>query len=432
MYNNEVTIKRIILSFTNFDYIKTSENWKFGNLRSTEQWTHGYHRYPAKFLPNIVKQLIEKEAIKNSPIADPFAGCGTTLVEAKVHGFESYGVDINPTAELITKAKTTPIEPQKLIKAYSSLVYKFNNYEESNFYDLRKHKRIDYWFFPKEKYQIAFLYKTICEVENENISNFFLVSLSHILKNCSRWLQSGTKPQIDPYKNPSDPFYMFKKHTQIMMNKNKEFFDRLQDSKKLDILCDIRLGDARNTSWQDGSIGTIITSPPYVTSYEYADIHQLTGYWYEYFSDLTEFRRHFIGTSYSKNENLAVSSKLGQKIVNDLNQKSFKIAKNVANYFIDMTRVVEEMYRVLQPNGKICVVIGNTTVKDVHIRSAEVFWELLKKAGFRTNKRNIIKRDIPNKLMPTIRNKNNGRFTKVVDPDSKRVYSNEYILIARK
>jgi DNA modification methylase len=40
-------------------------------------------------------------------------GSGTTLVEAIVHGKRAYGTDINPVAVLITKAKTTPIEPQR-------------------------------------------------------------------------------------------------------------------------------------------------------------------------------------------------------------------------------------------------------------------------------------------------------------------------------
>ena len=39
-----------------FEKIPVSDEWVFKNVRSTEQWTHGYHRYPAKFLPKIVKK----------------------------------------------------------------------------------------------------------------------------------------------------------------------------------------------------------------------------------------------------------------------------------------------------------------------------------------------------------------------------------------
>ena len=168
-----------------------------------------------------------------------------------------------------------------------------------------------------------------------------------------------------------------------MMQKNEEFFLHLKSNDRLNTFCEIQLGDARNTGWTDESVGTIITSPPYVTSYEYADIHQLTGYWFDYFSDLKDFRQRFIGTSYSNKEKQKVLSGLGQKIVNDLEKKSSKISKDVANYFNDMELVAKEMYRVLQPKGIACVVIGNTKVKDVDIKSAEVFWDLLRHAGFK-------------------------------------------------
>ncbi|MBK9013526.1 MAG: site-specific DNA-methyltransferase [Saprospiraceae bacterium] len=99
---------------TSFDKIKVSPEWCFKNVRSIEQWTHGYHRYPAKFLPNLVKKIIEEYTQKNDLVADFFAGCGTTLVEAKVHGRKSIGVDINPVAGLITKAKYPQLTRIKL------------------------------------------------------------------------------------------------------------------------------------------------------------------------------------------------------------------------------------------------------------------------------------------------------------------------------
>ena len=58
-----------------FESIPVSPEWCFKNTRSTEQWTHGYHRYPAKFLPNIVKKLIEEQ------IPDAFAAKAKKVVK---------------------------------------------------------------------------------------------------------------------------------------------------------------------------------------------------------------------------------------------------------------------------------------------------------------------------------------------------------------
>ncbi|MGB5025966.1 MAG: DNA methyltransferase [Saprospiraceae bacterium] len=413
-----------------FEKIPVSPEWCFKNVRSIEQWTHGYHRYPAKFLPNLVKKLIEEYTQPSDIVADFFAGCGTTLVEAKIHGRESIGVDINPVAELITNAKINPIEPKKLNDKFQRLIAKFDEFDPKHYHAINLHEKIDYWFTPRHKYKIAFLYSKILLIRDNASKEFFLVSLSHILKNCSKWLQSSTKPQIDPDKKPIDPFFAFKAHTKQMILRNNEFYNRLLENNFLQTYCEIHLEDARQTSLKSDSIGAIITSPPYVTSYEYADIHQLTAYWYEYITDLQKFRKNFIGTFYSLNQETKVNSELGQQIVNQLLKKDKRKAKEVANYFNDMQAVATEMYRVLKIGGHVCLVIGNTNFVGVKVKSAEVISKILESLGF--NLVQVIKRSIPYKLIPTIRDKKSGRFSKLKNKDSKLVYPEEYILIAKK
>ena len=420
------------MQHTNFDNIEVSHEWAFENVRSIEQWTHGYHRYPAKFLPNVVKKIIEDYAPDCNVIADLFAGCGTTLVEAKVHGKRSIGTDINPVAQLITKVKTTPIEPTALQQSYQTLIALFDGYVEDDYINIQKHERIDYWFFPSEKAKIAFLFSSVRDSAFDDISKeFFYVCISHILKNCSRWLQSSTKPQIDPNKNIPDPFEEFKRHCQKMIKSNCALYDELVAKGNLDTQCDILLEDARRTSIEDESVDIIITSPPYVTSYEYADIHQLTGYWMDYIPNMQDFRKRFIGTSYSGNTSLEVpDSELGQEIVNELAKKSKHIACDVAQYFNDMQEVSREIKRILSQNGQACIVIGNTKIKDVHIKSAEVFYDFLQKAGL--HEVAVIKRSIPHKLMPTLRDSVTGKFSKLDNPNCKKVYPNEYVIIMQK
>jgi DNA modification methylase len=405
-------------------------NWSFTGKRSTDNLTHGYHRYPAKFIPQIVKKLIETYTKPEDKIADVFAGCGTTLVESKVHGRRSIGVDINPVAQLITRAKIYAFEPNTLNVEVESLKEKISQFSAEKEYAINQHPRIDYWFRTKEKNEIAFLYDTILDVNDKNISTFFLCALSNIFKNCSRWLQRGTKPQIDPNKKIADPFTAFQVQLKKMVKKNKTFYEELEKSKTLNTACEIRLADARNTSIRANSVSAIITSPPYVTSYEYADIHQLTGYWYEYISDLHSFRQNFIGTFYSNNKELETKTITTRKIVTELTKSDERLAAEVANYFNDMYAVASEMKRILKPTGVVCLVIGNTTMKGVKIKSAEAFAEMLLLHGLKIEE--IIKRKIPHKINPTIRDKNSGKFTKLESANKKLVYPEEFIIIARK
>src|SRR4051812_21428708 len=107
--------------FTKFETTSIDENWSFAENRSIDHLSHGYHRYPAKFIPQLVKKLIETYTVKGDKVVDVFAGCGTTLVESKVHGRKSEGVDINPVAQLITRAKITAIEPELLDHEFKRL-----------------------------------------------------------------------------------------------------------------------------------------------------------------------------------------------------------------------------------------------------------------------------------------------------------------------
>jgi len=81
-----------------FKKVKVDTSWAFADKtrKETSYLTHGYHRYPAKFIPQIVSRLIEKYTKEGDLVVDSFGGCGTTLVESKVMCRSSIGVDINP------------------------------------------------------------------------------------------------------------------------------------------------------------------------------------------------------------------------------------------------------------------------------------------------------------------------------------------------
>src|SRR5437016_3908782 len=65
------------------------------------------HPYPAKFIPQIPNALIQALSSVGETVADIFCGSGTTLVEALVLKRNAVGVDANPLACLISRAKTT-------------------------------------------------------------------------------------------------------------------------------------------------------------------------------------------------------------------------------------------------------------------------------------------------------------------------------------
>ena len=106
--------------------LKEDRNWSFVDItrKETLYVSHGYHKYPAKFIPQLVRKLINKYSKEDDTVLDPFGGCGTTLVEAKIAGRNSIGTDISRIAVLISRAKTNFINPNYLDKRNLILINK--------------------------------------------------------------------------------------------------------------------------------------------------------------------------------------------------------------------------------------------------------------------------------------------------------------------
>ena len=429
-----------------FNTKKIDNSWSFTEYKpsDTSKWSHGFHRYPAKFIPQLVERLIDEYVSdEDAHINDPFYGCGTTIVTAISRGFKVSGTEINKIAYLITKVKSTPIEPTYLdseINQFLSTLICLEDAQKKLFHNIKsieplipeRHiERINYWFTEKNKIELGKILRGIYDEENEIIRDFFLVAFSHILKNCSIWLQRSTKPTRDLKKNPVKPYYALRKHLKKMQEGNKEFYDIVPSNVRNNIYeyLNIKIADARHQPIPDNNVELIVSSSPYVTSYEYADLHQLSTIWLDLADDLTDYKKEFIGTSYKKYENKRLQSKFARDIVSKMLERNQQTAKEIEAFFIDMEEVFNESYRILKLGGRCCYVIGNTKLKGVDILNAEVFAESLQYSGFALDR--IIKREIPLKILPQKRDEKTGRFASNDNANSE-AYPVEYIVIGLK
>ena len=228
-----------------FSRKKIDYSWSFADKtrKDTTYISHGYHRYPAKFIPQIVSRLVEKYSKKGDLVLDPFVGSGTTLLEAKVMGRNSLGLDINPVATLISQAKITPIKPSELIKNFLLIQTKLANHnkdnnslplslfslvDDKNLSEIKKetdkskefivkNERIDYWFSKENKKKLEFILNEISKLNNKDCKIFFYCAFSNILKNCSIWMQKSNKPIRDFEKKTAEPVAAFLKQEKSMI-----------------------------------------------------------------------------------------------------------------------------------------------------------------------------------------------------------------------
>ncbi|MGB2953566.1 MAG: DNA methyltransferase [Gaiellaceae bacterium] len=83
-------------------------SWSERDLPERERTKHVHrlHPYLGKFIPQLVEALLERHFRPGGRILDPFAGSGTTLVQALESGFHSAGVDIAAFNCLLMEVKT--------------------------------------------------------------------------------------------------------------------------------------------------------------------------------------------------------------------------------------------------------------------------------------------------------------------------------------
>jgi hypothetical protein len=375
-------------------------------------------------------------------------GSGTTIACAVERGYKATGTDINEVAYLITRAKATPIEPTRLepyldrwIHSLDPLFTEAPKDGQSTFLPLWKprqisphvpaHERIDYWFSEDQQRILGLILSGIRKVEVEDIQTFLLCGFSHVLKNCSIWMNSSTKPTRSRTKKPAHPWPTFLRHLRKMARRNKEFWNAVPAAvqQRPQAHLHVRCQDARHQPCPDDTVDMVITSSPYVTSYEYADLHQLTALWLEYARDLKAFRSKFIGTRMRPPRPPAMQSTLAQAIVDNLTVQDVGLGITAGQFFMDMDETFAESYRILKPGGRACFVIGNTRLKGVDILNAQVFAQSLVAVGFHLE--DVIMREIPSKILPQIRDPHTGRFTSTKN-EHTHAYPVEYVVVVQK
>ena len=166
-------------------------NWDFTDER-TNELTHNFHPYPAKFIPQIPREMIANLSDSGDVILDPFVGSGTTLVEAVLQSRQAIGVDINPLAALISKVKATPLSDAQLaqipavvaeIRADVDALYGqaslFGRRGTRADYPIPDFPKLRFWFKDCVIQEAAIIkYYIMNDLEDEDVKDFLKIAFS--------------------------------------------------------------------------------------------------------------------------------------------------------------------------------------------------------------------------------------------------------------
>jgi len=417
IYPKEVEIRGIVVkiirnleqkvekqSIINYKYKrKIDYSWDYSGEK-TKLYTHGFHTYPAMFIPQVARRLLQKYSQKGDVICDIFCGSGTALVESKLLGRNAYGIDLNPLAVFLAQVKTTEIDTSILYKQYFQLLNRIEKIKDKEV-KLPNFFNINFWFKKDVIFKLEKIKKAIKDINNEKVMNFFMVAFSETVRQCSNTKSGEFKlvkiPEDKLKKYKPDVINIFKKKVESNILGMQDFNNMADKNVWVKVI----YGDSsKDNGIKENSIDCIITSPPYgdsKTTVAYGQFSRLSLQWLDILDNpdiASKVDNDLLGGKPTKELKHNLNSKYLDDVLNEIIKKDEKRAKEVISFFIDLEKCLKQAYKILKLNKFFCIVVGNRLVKQVRIPTDFIIAEMCENIGFICE--DIFVRNIPNKRMP--------------------------------
>lgn len=360
--------------------------------------THGIHRYPAKFIPQIPRYCLDSYSEVGDVILDPFMGSGTTLLESYIAGRDSYGIDIHPLARLIAKVKITPLDPEKISALAESLLEKIRIDEADNRRWIPEIPNRDHWFRPQVLDQLATIKKSIWGMTCGDDQDFFKICFSSIIRKVSNSDDDSLIPEVTSFQKKLDAqgktsYDAIGRFKNVVKNKLIDAADlwRLSEdvARKYRHTPKARIigRDARDIELPDNEIDLAITSPPYASAVHYVSVHKLEMFWLDMITSTSELDSRVVGTARAYRSEYgdwepSTSIEELRVILAELMTKDKKSSFIAFRYFDEMRKSIAEVNRVLKKNARYCLVVGENTFCKVSIPTYRILARIAVRCGF--------------------------------------------------
>lgn len=333
--------------------------------KKTTYYTHGFHPYPAKFTPQIVNKFYNLYCKQGFTILDPFCGSGTALVEGVLNKMNSVGIDLNPIAYIITRAKSScySLEEIKQIQnfileiqlQFSDGLFTNTKFENEDV-DIPEFPNRDHWFQENVSYELTLLKRKIEEIKNENVKTLLYCALSKIIVKVSN--QDSEVRYTAKKKNHSNGI-VYSSFTETVSN----YLQTLK-SKEHTVIATSKVynGDTYGIlkTLPSNYFDFVITSPPYINTFDYYLYHKLRMFWLGF--DHKPVRQQEIGNHHR------------------IDTKRFEVAK--AEYIDSMSQIMIELSRVAKPNSYFVMIIGDGIVDKTTIDMSQVISEICELSNY--------------------------------------------------
>lgn len=387
---------------------------------------HGAYTFAHAFDANMVRNIFEALSLDSrSTVLDPFCGTGTTLLESKIHGFHSIGVDANPVCVLVSKAKTDwSIPLLKIRRLAEAITRSASNQYQSYIRRYQKAKAAGAkhtpqcdplfatsaagryllssglirrgWISPRPALKSLLLAQRLWTLPQSE-RNFLLLSLVGLLVPDISNMSYG--PEIYKARRRVDchVFKLFLERT----NENLQNVAKLR-SQYSGVQTKVRLGN----SVKDGldfiepeSVDVVVSSPPYLSDHDYSRLTRLELIFSGYLTSRQDLRKIKMPLLRSSSKNVYSTDNLYklvtrfskvQAVVKAVSERALGRTSGfarvyprlVGEYFGGMYAHFRALSRVLRSDGRVAFVVADqSSFFAIPIPTAKIVAELAESYG---------------------------------------------------
>lgn len=370
-----------------------------GNVRSTYHTPvnfretagvpiHRWYFYKEGFSPSFVQDFMTSYSTEGSIVFDPFAGVGTTGLEAVKMGHDVFLMDVNPLCILACKVKTEFYNHNDIIflKDQCNLLKGLKDHpitcEISNL-------TVKKYFLPETWNSLLKLRSFILGITDKKCNNLFLLVLLSLIDVISSYRKDGNGVKK---KRNIPPSFSFIELVKIFVEKIGKYIDDLAETKLIGS-SKVIPQSCINPYRLPSKVDVVLTSPPYANCFDYSKVY-LSELWISGFFKQKDDQRAFRENSISSHvhhkwepRNEVFKSNIVNYLILPLLAKQDLWSPNIipmlSGYFCDMGRFFHNLSSNLNPNAKVGIVVGNSVYGGVPVATDLILAEQAESAGFR-------------------------------------------------
>lgn len=372
--------------------------------RNTPLKMYGVGFQPAKCIPEIPEWFFQKYIAKgkNKVILEPFAGSGTTIIEALKNKNTVYWVDNNPLSRLICKCKSMQMDTNLLEKSVNDVLKKAKDYESIEV--TMAFANIDLWFQKPVQEALTILKLMIRDIQIPEIVDVLNLILSVTVRKMSEMEDSmilaarrANNREIVEYTR-GNVYDNYEYNAKKIIAAYDEWNPIVGEDKKSIV---INTNDARNIDKKD-FFDAIVTSPPYINAMDYIWASKFELHWL----DLVNSDKERLQCTSEEIGTERIPAKIYKELAHTNNTELNRILKDIYTgkeykaskgqnelrsrvtfqYFEDMRIHFESAYASLKKGGLYCFIIGDTSkICGVETPVSNILKEIAEEVGFREN-----------------------------------------------